>query len=185
MANGAAQKVTNFPTPLNSTCDLLLGDKDGFAVVAQCTSTPPTTTDTFAHGCIISQKDTTTGTRAIYENIGSTTTPSWNLIGTLNGTTYSEVAVSVPSSTPVSLFGATNGFAGTLTSLEVISLDDAVGTVTVRTSAGVVSTIVKASANQVRGSSCNNATFTAAQSVTAVNSTTSGALLKATFTVTT
>lgn len=97
---------------------------------------------------------------------------------------YGEVAVIVPSSTPVSLFGSTNGFNGTLVAIEVISLDDSNGTITLRTNAGTVVSLAKGSINSVRGASVTvaNANFTASQSVTAVNSATSGAIIKATFT---
>lgn len=53
----------------------------GLAISAACTGTPPTTAGTFAHGCIMLQTDTATGTKAVYENTGSSAVPSWNLLG--------------------------------------------------------------------------------------------------------
>lgn len=53
----------------------------GLAISAACTGTPPTTAGVFAHGCMMLQTDTSTGTKALYENVGSSAVPSWNLIG--------------------------------------------------------------------------------------------------------
>lgn len=53
----------------------------GLAISASCTGTPPTTAGIFAHGCMMLQTDTSTGTKALYENTGSSASPVWNLIG--------------------------------------------------------------------------------------------------------
>lgn len=70
--------ITNFPTPISSTTTLLLGEKSGLAVLAQCTGTPPTTTDTFAKGCVVYVTDVATGSIGTYINTGTSTTPVWN-----------------------------------------------------------------------------------------------------------
>lgn len=72
--------VTNFPTVLNSTCNLLLGDATGYAVLASCTGTPPTTANSFQHGCLMYQTDTSTGAAAVYQNLGSVAVPAWSLL---------------------------------------------------------------------------------------------------------
>ena len=73
---------TAFPTPLNSTCTLLLGDGSGYAVQASCTGSAPTTAGTFQHGCLMYQTDTSTGQGAVFQNIGSIAVPSWSLLDT-------------------------------------------------------------------------------------------------------
>lgn len=70
--------ITNFPTPVSSTVTLLLGDQNGLAVLAQCTGTPPTTTDRFQKGCVIYTTDIATGVVGNYVNTGTSTTPVWN-----------------------------------------------------------------------------------------------------------
>jgi hypothetical protein len=79
------QIVTNFPTPLNSTCTLLLGDAEGYCIIATCTGTPPTTASTFQHGAIMIRTDSGTGTIGTYENTGSIAVPDWNLLATSIG----------------------------------------------------------------------------------------------------
>lgn len=51
------------------------------ATRAYCNGTPPTTASVFAHGCIITQLDTATNAKSIYENVGTSASPSWNLLG--------------------------------------------------------------------------------------------------------
>lgn len=76
---------TAFPTPLNSTCNLLLGDGSGYAVLASCTSTPPTTAGYFQHGCLMYQTDSGTSAPAVYQNLGSIAVPSWSLLESAAG----------------------------------------------------------------------------------------------------
>lgn len=61
-----------------------MGDTNDLATLAQCTGTPPTTANVFEHGCVMIATDTTTGTTARYENIGSSASPSWSIISTSN-----------------------------------------------------------------------------------------------------
>ncbi len=78
MANPANRPSTNFPTTVTSACNILLGDAAQFAVIASCTGTPPTTADTFQHGCVMIATDGSTGVVSLFVNTGSTTTPVWN-----------------------------------------------------------------------------------------------------------
>ncbi len=62
------------------------GTKDqALAISATCTGSPPTTADTFAHGCLMLQQDTSTGTNALYQNTGSATSVVWTLLDTSLG----------------------------------------------------------------------------------------------------
>lgn len=90
--------VTNFPTVLNSTCNLLLGDASGYAIQASCTGSPPTTANYFQHGCLMYQTDTSTGSGAVYQNVGSVAIPSWSLLDTA-GASFSLPASATDAST--------------------------------------------------------------------------------------
>lgn len=102
-----ARNPTAFPTPLNSTCKLLLGDGSGYAIQASCTSTPPTTADVFQHGCLMYQTDTSTGSGAVYQNIGSTAVPSWSLLDTASASFELPVAATDSTTTTGTSFGLT------------------------------------------------------------------------------
>ncbi len=102
-----ARNPTAFPTPLNATCKLLLGDGTGYAIQASCTSTPPTTADVFQHGCLMYQTDTSTGTGAVYQNIGSTAVPSWSLLDTASSSFTLPVAATDAATTTGNSFALT------------------------------------------------------------------------------
>lgn len=68
--------ATNFPTPISSTCTLLLGDATGLAIEAMCQGVPPTTAGVFQVGCRIIRSDATVGL-AVYTNSGTTASPTW------------------------------------------------------------------------------------------------------------
>ena len=72
---------TNFAAAVTSTLNAFLTDNDGLIILAECTGAPPTTASIFAHGAICRRVDSGTGTKAIYENIGSSAVPSWDLMG--------------------------------------------------------------------------------------------------------
>ncbi len=72
--------ITNTPTPITSTCNALQGDSTGYAIIATCTGTPPTTASIFQHGCIMIQTNTSTGSTAVYQNTGSIAIPAWTLL---------------------------------------------------------------------------------------------------------
>lgn len=57
----------------------------------ECTGTTVPTSGNFAKGCRFIKTDASSGTKAIYENQGTTTSPSFNLMGEITG---SEVVVS-------------------------------------------------------------------------------------------
>lgn len=69
-----------YPT---GTGDILL------AMSAECIGTPPTTANTFHHGCTLTQLDTATGTASLYENTGSAASVVWTLVGTSSPGTIS------------------------------------------------------------------------------------------------
>ena len=71
----------NAPHPTIANLYPILIDSDGYILFAYCTGAPDSTTLTYQHGCILARTDSGTGTKALYENIGSTTTPNWNLMG--------------------------------------------------------------------------------------------------------
>lgn len=96
--------ATTTPTPLNSTCNLLQGDAAGYAILATCTGTPPTTADIFQHGCLMYRTDSGTGTAAVYQNTGSTAVPSWVLMDTAaTSLQLPEAATDSTTTTTVSL----------------------------------------------------------------------------------
>lgn len=100
--------VTNFPTVLNSTCNLLLGDATGYAVLASCTSTPPTTANYFQHGCLMYQTDSGTSSPAVYQNLGSIAVPAWSLLESAAGGFTVPVAATDSSTTTGNTFALTD-----------------------------------------------------------------------------
>lgn len=56
-------------------------DGTQLAISAACVGTPPTTADTFAHGCLIIQLDNSG--ENVSENTGTSASPSWTLLGSL------------------------------------------------------------------------------------------------------
>lgn len=66
---------------VSTTLKIRETDLEGLALSASCVGTPPTTAGVFAHGCIMLQTDTSTGAKGLYENVGSSAVPSWNLLG--------------------------------------------------------------------------------------------------------
>lgn len=79
--------ATNFPTPISSTCTLLLGDATGLAIEAECTGTPPTTTNVFQVGCKIIQTDAALSVNQVSYNSGTVAAPVWSLQAPANGQT--------------------------------------------------------------------------------------------------
>lgn len=91
--------TTNFPTPLSSTCNLLLGDQNGYAIQASGTGAAPSTANTFQHGCLYYRTDSGTGTPAVYQNIGSIAVPSWSLVDTSSASLVLPTAATDSTST--------------------------------------------------------------------------------------
>lgn len=52
-------------------------------MLAECTGAPPTTAGLFSPGCIIIRTDAGEGVSGVYQNDGTTASPSWNLIGSI------------------------------------------------------------------------------------------------------
>ncbi len=98
---------TAFPTPISSTCKLLLGDGSGYAIQASCLGAPPTTAATFQHGCIMIQTDTATSSQALYQNIGSVAVPSWSLLDTASASFTLPAAAIDATTTSGTSFGLT------------------------------------------------------------------------------
>ena len=76
---------TNLFVPISGSCAVALTRDDAassseLAVFAKCTGTPPTTANVFEHGCLIIQTDTNTGSNAVFQNVGSSASPSWAAI---------------------------------------------------------------------------------------------------------
>lgn len=72
---------TSLCSSVNSTLEIILTGDDGKAIFAKCLGTPPTTAGLFEHGCIILQTDSGLLIPALYQNNGSTASPSWVLSG--------------------------------------------------------------------------------------------------------
>lgn len=77
--------ATNFPTPISSTCNALLGDASGLAVLATCTGVPPTTANVFQVGCQIIQTDAASTFVQNFYNTGTSAVPVWSLKPTSAG----------------------------------------------------------------------------------------------------
>lgn len=78
--------ATAFPTPISSTCTLLLGDAQGYAIEAECVGTPPTTTGIFQVGCRIIQTDATSGLISNFTNTGTVSAPVFTRGAAVNST---------------------------------------------------------------------------------------------------
>lgn len=81
---------TNISSELSSTLSIRETDKSGLALSATCIGTPPTTANIFQHGCLIIQTDSGSGNKAVYENTGTSASPSWDLVGS---TAAGEIAL--------------------------------------------------------------------------------------------
>lgn len=69
-----ASLPTSFPTPISTTCTLLLGDGTGLATEATCVGVPPTTANVFQIGCRIIRTDAVAGL-GVYTNTGTAAVP--------------------------------------------------------------------------------------------------------------
>jgi hypothetical protein len=72
---------TNFLSAVTSTLNAELIDENGLIRTGNCVGVPPTTANLFVHGALITRTDSGTGNKALYENVGSSASPSWNLVG--------------------------------------------------------------------------------------------------------
>ena len=87
----ATKTGSNFFAPQGAAVQIALTDENGLAVLAKCTGSLPTTANVFQHGCIMIKTDSGSGVKALYENVGTSASPSWNLIGE---TTAGEITLS-------------------------------------------------------------------------------------------
>ncbi len=163
--------VTNFPTKVTSTCDALLGDRTGLAIVAQCTGTPPTTANVFAVGCLMQQSD---GTNVGYENTGTSASPVWTPL-TVSGSVGIFIAES-SSTSYVRLGGSpTTTVNGILKAVEFISGDNTAATVTFSIgSPNAALVFAKGSAGVVTGCTGASQVFTTSGCITGTVSAGSG-----------
>ncbi len=75
---------TNLFARVTSTLSISLTDETGKAMYGKCVGVPPTTANLFQHGCLLVRTDSGTGNPALYENVGTAASPSWNLVGTVS-----------------------------------------------------------------------------------------------------
>ncbi len=160
--------------------------------LARCNGVPDTTANVFAHGCLMIRTDSGTGNKAVYENVGSSAAPSWNLIGDItageitlaNGSIlvgnssgvaaaqrqYGAVTVQA-TNTAGSLFGSST-FGGSLTGiLFAPGPQGGAGTVTIKNGATTIATLaVSAGQGSVVGSNISATAFTSAAALSVVTS---------------
>lgn len=107
----------NFYSPISSTCWIALTEAENapssqsqLAMLAKCTGTPPTTANVFEHGCLITQTDSGTGVKAVYQNTGTSASPVWSGLAVSAGAnTQTQVTNYVATET-----GANNAIVGAL-----------------------------------------------------------------------
>lgn len=138
-----AYQVTSFPTPLSSTCTLLLGDQYGLAIEAECTGTPPTTANTFQIGCRMVQTDAATGSVSIFTNTGTSAAPVFEQGGGSMTVALTAANIIAMYTTPVLIVPAVTGKAIIIDSMAF----DITRTSTAFTGGGVVAVQYDATAN--------------------------------------
>lgn len=107
----------------------------------------------------------------------------------ITGKGYFTVAVPTNGTTPVNLFGTTNGFAGTITSVTAIAQDTTAGSISLVTNVSgsettVANRIIKStSIGGVAGTVVAATAFSSAGTTTVVSNSAGNAIVVATFTV--
>ena len=153
--NNGASIVAPHPTIANLWVRETDALNSNLILTGYCNGAPDTTADTYAHGCTLIRLDSGTGNKALYENVGSSAVPSWNLIGDVtaeeislaNGKMlvgnssgvaearrhYGAVAFQFNGgTTPGSIFGAQT-WSGSLTGLKFVTgTQGNAGTITVK-----------------------------------------------------
>lgn len=139
---------TNITSPLSSTLSTRETDASGLALSAICTGVPPTTANIFQHGCLIIRTDSGTGNKAVYENTGSSASPSWDLVGDIasadiasGAVTLAKLASGISPSHIIKYAGTTGAYGGGGTSNAF--------TVTGVAATDVVSAVIRTSTNNV------------------------------------
>lgn len=97
----AAFGTNFFAEDYDTNVDVAFVDKTGLAYYAKCTGTPPTTADKYQKGCLMVQTDA--AGRGLYENTGTSASPSFDLVGNIGSTDISDAAV-----TPVKIGASTS-----------------------------------------------------------------------------
>lgn len=82
------------------------------AMSATCLGSPPTTTNIFRHGCLITQLDSGTGTSALFENTGTHLAVVWTLVSTGLSGSITRANLSTPAGSKIQETGI--GTAGTI-----------------------------------------------------------------------
>lgn len=172
---------TNFYTPISSTCWVALTEEENqygetqLAMLAKCVGTPPTTANTFEHGCLMTQVDSGTGNGAVWENVGSSASPNWVKVNGSGETSYNVVATNTNGTTNVNVFGSTVPFDLTITGVYLIALDGVAANITVVNSGGTAATIAKGTATSVMvGAASLGSTVVAAGDILQVDSSSAG-----------
>jgi hypothetical protein len=121
------------------TVNIFLTNDAGDAIFARCTTANiPSSKAGYAVGCQIVASDT----GIAYFNFGTRTSSSFK---TAIGSTSYEVVANTSGTSNVNVFGATNGFAGTVTAVTVVALDGTNASITLANTAGSVVVIAKGS----------------------------------------
>lgn len=138
---------TNISSELSSTLSIRETDKSGLALSATCIGTPPTTANIFQHGCLIIQTDSGSGNKAVYENTGTSASPSWDLVGSIASADIAAGAVTLAklasgiSPSHVIKFAGTASYGGGGTSTAI--------TVTGAAATDIATAVIRASTNAV------------------------------------
>lgn len=79
-------------TQISPTCWVALTEAENapspdvqLTLIAKCLGVPPTTANVFEHGCMMTRTDSGTGTPAVYQNTGSSASPTWTLFSSGGG----------------------------------------------------------------------------------------------------
>lgn len=163
------QVGTSFEAPATSSLNISLNDSSGNAILASCTSTPPTTANVFAHGCLIIQSDSGTGANSVYQNTGSIAVPAWSLLDTGTSftlpTTSTDAATTTTTSFNLAMSAITSG-SGMVVAVNAMTSGKAVSvtsTSAVITSGNVVNVSLTSSGTLAAKT---GATFNVAESMT-------------------
>ena len=77
---------TSFAAPHPTIANLYVRETvstdSNLIIAAYCTGAPDTTANTYEHGCVMTRTDSGTGSPAVYQNVGSSASPSWTLLTT-------------------------------------------------------------------------------------------------------
>lgn len=173
---------TNYFVPITSTLSVAFDDSNGFAFIAKCTGTPPTSGFPnqfvgFQHGCFLFQTDSGAGNTGWFQNTAAAgTSPVWEAVipDGVSAIAYNVVSVLTNAGVPANVFGVTNGINGTVTGVIVASGDTQAGNVTLSGSNGTIAVVAKSTtAGGVTGSATLTASatpFTSAGTLTVVTS---------------